>query len=169
MELKAIVAADLNNVIGINGKLPWHISEDLQNFKKLTMGKPIIMGRKTYESIGKALPGRLNIVISSGYKQGVYGQQHNLLFANSLEAVMDWLEIVGTPEAFIVGGESVYKEAEPHLTTVYLTRVLQTTQVWEDDVVSHWPIKIPSHEWRLTAVKQMGGSFTIQEFQRCGV
>ena len=64
MQYSIIVAMDPNRVIGNNDTLPWHISADLKNFKKITMGKPIVMGRKTYESIGKPLPGRENIIIT---------------------------------------------------------------------------------------------------------
>ena len=64
MKLALIVAKSQNNVIGINNNLPWHLSEDLKYFKRVTMGKPIIMGRKTFESIGRPLPGRTNIMVT---------------------------------------------------------------------------------------------------------
>ena len=65
MKISAIVAMDSQNGIGVNNQLPWHLPNDLKFFKSVTMGKPIIMGRKTYESLGRPLPGRLNVVISS--------------------------------------------------------------------------------------------------------
>ena len=117
MKISLIVAAATNNVIGRDGELPWHLSEDLKRFKRLTIGKPIIMGRLTYESIGKPLPDRRNIVISS--RQGLK---------------IDGCEVVASPDAaieltvddeevMVIGGGGVYAQMLPMADRIYLTRV----------------------------------------------
>ena len=79
MSLSIIVAKSINNVIGIDGDLPWHISEDLKNFKAVTMGKPLLMGRTTYESIGRPLPGRRNMIITRQNNYQVAGADLSLI------------------------------------------------------------------------------------------
>ncbi len=117
MKISLIVAAATNNVIGRDGGLPWHLFEDLKRFKRLTTGKPIIMGRRTYESIGKPLPDRRNIVISS--REGLE---------------IDGCEVVASPDAaieltaddeevMVIGGGGVYAQMLPMADRIYLTRV----------------------------------------------
>jgi dihydrofolate reductase len=118
MKLSIIVAASTNHVIGSNGKLPWRLKADLQHFKKVTMGHPIIMGRKTYESIGKPLPGRTNIVLSR-----TVHQIEGCVVASSLDAALKVASAWGAEEAFVIGGGKVYEEALPLADRVYLTRV----------------------------------------------
>ena len=106
-----------NNVIGLNNKLPWHISADLKNFKKITLNHPVIMGRKTYDSIGKPLKDRDNIVIS----------RDNSLKIDDVE-VVDSLEkaifkSAESPEVFIIGGQQIYQIALPLATHMYVTKV----------------------------------------------
>ena len=107
----------MNNVIGAGGELPWHLSDDLKRFKALTMGKPVVMGRKTFESIGKALPGRQNIVITT---------------QTNYQA--DGCEVVGSPadavaacpagsEIMVIGGGEIYQLFLPLADRIYLTRV----------------------------------------------
>lgn len=117
MYVSMIVAASTNNVIGVDGGLPWHISEDLRRFKALTMGKPMIMGRKTYESIGRALPGRRSIVIT-----------RNLEFSapdcEIVESPQDAIQAAGdTPDVMIIGGGNIYEQMLPLCNRIYLTRV----------------------------------------------
>ena len=115
--ISLIVAASTNNVIGAEGDLPWRLSEDLKRFKKLTMGKPIIMGRKTYESIGRPLPGRHNIVIS---RQTDFSAEGCTVVASPDAAV----EAAGdAEEIMIIGGEHIYKAFLPRADRIYLTRV----------------------------------------------
>jgi dihydrofolate reductase len=115
--ISLIVAASTNDVIGINGELPWRLSADLRRFKEITMGKPIVMGRKTYESIGRPLPGRQNIVITR--QEGFVAQG---------------CDVVGSPEAaihaagdadeiMIIGGSHIYAAFLPLAKRIYLTRV----------------------------------------------
>ena len=115
--ISLIVAASENGVIGKQGGLPWRLSGDLQRFKQITMGKPIVMGRKTWESIGRPLPGRQNIVITrkAGYEAAgcdVVGSPN--------EAI----EVAGDlPEILIIGGSQVYDLLLPRAQRLYLTRV----------------------------------------------
>lgn len=114
--ISIIAAAAKNGVIGLNGSIPWNIPEDLAYFKKLTMGKTVIMGRKTYESIGHPLPGRFNIIISSINNYFA----DNCITVPTLEAA---LANTKSQEVFICGGCSVYKEALPVADRIYLTEI----------------------------------------------
>lgn len=117
MMVSMIVAAAANNVIGIDGELPWHLSADLKRFKALTMGKPIIMGRLTHESIGKALPGRRNIVISRTPGYSAAGCDVAVSPSHALELAADADEIM------VIGGGRIYQQLLPQASRIYLTRV----------------------------------------------
>ena len=123
MKLALICAMAENRTIGRNNSLPWHLSEDLKYFKRTTMGNCIIMGRKTWESIGRALPGRTNIVISSnpGFKAEGARVVGSLDEATNLAKSISIID--GSEEAFIIGGAGLYKEALPHAQRFHLTRV----------------------------------------------
>lgn len=109
-----------DRVIGKNGKMPWHISEELKNFKKLTMGKPMIMGRTTFDSLGrKALPGRDSIVLSS--KALEVGDRCHL--ANSIEGALSIAESINKDEVMIIGGAKVYEQFLPIANRILLTSV----------------------------------------------
>ncbi len=117
MKVSMIVAASANNVIGVDGGLPWRLSEDLRRFKEITMGKPMIMGRLTFESIGKALPGRHSIVIT---RQTDYEAEGCDVVATADAA----LELAGgADEVVIIGGGKVYEQLLPMTDRIYLTRV----------------------------------------------
>ncbi len=120
MILSAIVAVSDNNVIGREGSIPWHIPGEQARLKDITMGHPLIMGRKTHESIGRTLPGRLNVVISGNQD---YRVAEGSVLARSLEEALDLPEVKAADEAFIFGGEAIYKQAMPSLQRIYLTRV----------------------------------------------
>ncbi|MEX2470218.1 MAG: dihydrofolate reductase, partial [Pseudohongiellaceae bacterium] len=113
MKLALICAMARNRVIGRNNSLPWHLSADLKYFKRVTMGSPIIMGRKTFESIGRPLPGRTNIVVT---RQSDY-RAEGVRVVDSLEAAVALAEKVafidGSEEAFVIGGAGLYREALP--------------------------------------------------------
>lgn len=115
--LSIVVAAATNNVIGFRGELPWRLPEDLRRFKALTMGKPIVMGRLTHESIGRALPGRRNIVISRTPRYTAEGCE----VVASPTAALDLLG--GEEEVMIIGGGRIYQQFLPLVDRVYLTRV----------------------------------------------
>jgi dihydrofolate reductase len=112
-----IVAMDRNGVIGRDGNLPWHISADLKNFKAITMGKPIVMGRKTHESIGRPLPGRENVVVS---RDTDYMAQ-DCTVLHSLECV--YAKFLHDDEIMIMGGAELYKQTLDKADRIYLTEV----------------------------------------------
>ncbi len=117
MRTALIVAASENNVIGNKGKIPWNLPADLKYFRKLTEGHLVIMGRKTYESIGHPLPRRRNIVISR--QEGFKAEGCEVV--KSLEEALKIAE--GEGEVFVIGGGEIYKQALPLADRVYLTRV----------------------------------------------
>jgi dihydrofolate reductase len=119
MRISFIVAKAENNVIGINNQLPWHLKTDLQHFKKITIGHHILMGRKTFESIGKALPGRMSLVISSDPRPA----ENNVLWFNSIFRAIKHAERSGESELFIIGGEKIFKYALSLVDRIYLTEV----------------------------------------------
>jgi dihydrofolate reductase len=113
-----IVAMSENRVIGRDGALPWHLSADLRRFKRLTMGHHLIMGRRTYQSIGRPLPGRTSIVLT---RQTGFSAPHGVLLAR------DWPQArqlaAEDPEVFVIGGGEVYRQALTQATRIYLTLV----------------------------------------------
>ena len=113
-----IVATDKNNGIGINNQLPWHLPEDLAHFKKTTSGHPIIMGRKTFESIGRPLPNRHNIVVS----RNVQWAHEGVSRVASLEEAES---LVGDAEAFIIGGAQIYQQALVLAHKIIMTEIQQ--------------------------------------------
>lgn len=120
MFVSIIAARDKNNLIGNKGKMPWHIPEEMELFKKITMNKTLIMGRKTFESIGKALPGRKTIVLTR-QKNQVFG---NALTAGNLQHALKIAEELDfSEEVFIAGGESVYKQSMRFVTKIYLSTI----------------------------------------------
>jgi dihydrofolate reductase len=123
MKLSLIVAMACNRAIGLNQQMPWHLSADLQNFKKITMGAPIVMGRKTFESIGKALPGRTNIIIS---RNDAYQPDGCLVF-NRLASALEYA-CRQHQEVFVIGGAELYRAALPLAETLYVTEINQAFQ-----------------------------------------
>jgi dihydrofolate reductase len=119
MRISFIVAKSLNNVIGRNNQLPWHLKDDLQNFKRLTTGHHILMGRKTFESIGKPLPGRISLVCSSEQRP----VQDQVLWFNSIFRAIKHAERNGESELFVIGGEKIFKSALSLADRIYLTEV----------------------------------------------
>jgi len=118
-----IVAVADNGVIGSNNQLPWRISADLKYFKKVTLGKPIIMGRLTYESIGKPLPGRTNIVMSRDTTWRAEGVERASDLNEALAIAKKIAEESALEEVMIIGGATIYREALPQADRLYLTRV----------------------------------------------
>lgn len=117
MQLSLIVAYALNNVIGRDNTLPWKLPSDLAHFKRTTLGHPVIMGRKTWESLGRPLPGRRNIVISRNPHYAAPGAQCVTSLALAIEAVQD------ADQAFVIGGAQIYQEALPLAQHVIATEV----------------------------------------------
>ncbi|MBQ9531287.1 MAG: dihydrofolate reductase [Eubacterium sp.] len=116
MSIEMIAAVGKNYELGKNNELIWHFREDMQFFKKTTMGATVIMGRKTFESLPKALPNRRNIVISSNSDYKAEGAE----VAGSIEEA---IQLAGKDKSFIIGGESIYKAFLPYAKTIYLTEI----------------------------------------------
>ncbi len=160
--ISIIVAASTNNVIGVQGELPWKISADLKRFKALTMGKPIVMGRLTWESIGRALPGRKNIVIT---------RQPDFL-ADGCDVVMSpaaALDVAGdVPEIMIIGGSQIYDLFMPKAGRLHVTRVQADV-----DGDAFFPV-ISDADWELVDVESHEASdanefaFDFRTYERTG-
>ncbi len=138
-KLTIIVAVDASNGIGVNNALPWHLPEDLAHFKRLTSGHPIIMGRKTFDSIGRPLPNRRNIVIS----RNAAWQHEGVERVASLEEAIAL--VAGVPEAFIIGGGQIFEQALPLVDRLVITRIDRT---YECD--AFFP-PLPQGEWQEVA------------------
>lgn len=137
MKISIVVAASSNGVIGAGGELPWHLPDDFRYFKQVTMGKPIVMGRRTWESIGKPLPGRLNIVVTRLPDFAAEGAS----VVDSPQAAVAAAE--GAGELMIIGGGEIYRRFLPRADTVYMTLVRANV---EGD--THFP-PLDEREWVL--------------------
>jgi dihydrofolate reductase len=154
--LTIIAAMARNRAIGLGGRMPWHLPAELQHFKRVTMGKPVVMGRKTWEAIGRALPGRQNIVVtrSAGY------QAVGADCAHSLQAAIDMA--VG-PEVMIIGGGELYRLAVPLASRMVLTLVDCSPEA--DTWFPEWT----EADWRLLRVERFAAdqrnplAYEIQE------
>jgi len=134
-----VVAWAHGRVIGRDGTLPWHLPEDLKHFRALTMGHSIVMGRKTWDSIGRALPGRRSIVVTRNPGWSAAGCE----VARSLEQALALC--AGEPEVFVIGGAQLFEQALPQARRLFLTRI---DAAFEGDV--HFP-KIDLTRWTRTA------------------
>lgn len=142
MKISIIVAASVNNVIGINGQLPWHLPEDLRRFKAITMGKPMIMGRTTFESIGRPLPGRRSIVMTRQADFAAAG-------CAVVPDVESALQAAGTvDEVVVIGGGEIYRQFLPFADRIYLTRVQA-----DIDGDTKFP-ELDMREWQVVAVEE---------------
>ena len=139
--LSIIVAKSKNNIIGKNNELVWHLPEDLKHFKELTTGHTIIMGRKTYESLGKPLPNRKHIIFSQNPDFRVH--EENVQVVHSLLEIQDLIE--GKEEAFVIGGAMIYNFLMPYVKKMYVTEIKQ-----EFDGDAFFPI-IDSEKWKETS------------------
>lgn len=140
--LSLIAALDKNNAIGRDNQLPWHLPDDLKHFKALTLGKPVLMGRKTAESLGRALPGRLNLVLTRSGDVPFNGMQA----VASIEQAQD---LAGDAELMVIGGGEIYALALPMATRMHLTYV--------DTVVEGASIFFPKYnatDWKTVSRKQ---------------
>jgi dihydrofolate reductase len=137
-----IAAMDRNRLIGNENRLPWHLPADLAHFKKVTMGKPIIMGRKTYESIGRALPGRTNIVLTRSPDFNAEG----VLIANTLQQALDYVAV--EEEVMVIGGSTIYELALPRADRLYLTYVESS---FEGDA---WFPDFDPEQWHIIASEE---------------
>jgi dihydrofolate reductase len=165
MVISLIVAASSNNAIGRNNELLWHLPIDLKFFKNTTWALPVIMGRKTFESVGsKPLSGRTNIIVSR--QEGLKSDYENVWFAKSLDDAITLAKKLETKEIMIAGGAQIYEQAMPIANRIYLTRVHVHL-----DADAFFPA-FPVDEWNLTQSKDFGAdekhaySFSIQQWDR---
>ncbi len=147
--ISAIVAMAKNGVIGKESGLPWYLPAELAHFKEVTMGHPIIMGRKTHESIGRTLPGRYNLVITRDEGYQVAGGSK--VVGSLDEAIKVAEKQNGSEEVFIIGGEQVYKEAMPRLDRIYLTKV-------DAEIDGDKFFEYDSNEWEQMSSKKHGAN-----------
>jgi dihydrofolate reductase len=123
MDIVLVAAIGENNVIGREGQLPWHIRSDLQHFKRLTINRPVLMGRHTFESIGKALPGRTNIVLSRDFSVPAPGAQLATSFDAALGAARSDAKKRGVNEIMVIGGSDIFERTMPIATRLEITHV----------------------------------------------
>ncbi|HOP19786.1 MAG TPA: dihydrofolate reductase [Amphiplicatus sp.] len=143
--LALVVAVSRNGVIGDQGRLPWRISDDLKWFKKVTLGKPVVMGRKTFESIGKALPGRANIVVTRSADWSAEGAIRAGGVEEALAIGVQLAEAAGADEICVIGGGEIYAQTVARADRIYLTRV---------DVRLDGAVRFPDlaeEDWRRTS------------------
>lgn len=164
MTLSFIVAVSDNNAIGINNELPWRLPEDLKFFKRTTMGKPVIMGRKTYESLGRPLPGRLNVVLSQSSQLHL---PHGVAQCESISEAIAVAEGEKKDEVFIIGGGKIFEQSMHLVDRMYITRVHTII----DGADAFFPIIDHSH-WKLVweekhhADDKHAYDFTFQQYER---
>ncbi len=164
MRISIIAAVAENGVIGRDGKLPWHLSTDLRRFKQLTMGHTIIMGRRTWESIGRPLPGRRMVVVSR--QPNYHIDVNGVGVAADVDDALRIAEASGDDETFIIGGAELYRTALSRANRLYLTRVHEP--VAGD---THFP-KFDWNEWQLAASEHHAAdaksdySFSFETYDR---
>lgn len=124
MLVSLIAAASENNVIGKDNWMPWDLPDELAYFRSVTRGKPVIMGRKTYDSVGRPMPNRHNIVVSRDPKLRI----ENVDVVSSIDDALKLAEKDNPEEVFVIGGEQIYKLALPHADRIYLSRVHTTVE-----------------------------------------
>lgn len=162
MKISIIVAVGENGVIGSENKLIWHLSDDLKNFKRVTLDHFIVMGRKTFESIGRPLPGRTNIILTRQTDYAIEG----CVVMHSLDSTVAYAEEHKQEEIFIIGGAEIYSHALSFADKLYLTRVADSPQ---GD--AFFPA-IHSKDWKIvsrksfTCNKKNEKNFEILEMQR---
>jgi len=139
--LTVIAAVARNGVIGRGNRLPWHLPADLAHFKRVTMGKPVLMGRLTWESIGRPLPGRLNLVLTSSLTWRAEGATR----VGSLEDALKEAAASGSQELMVIGGAHVYEQALPLARRIHLTKV--HFEPWGDTLFP----ELDPHDWREVA------------------
>lgn len=162
MRISIIVAMDLERGIGRNGTIPWKLPRDMKRFRDVTMGRPIIMGRRTHESIGRALPGRENIVLS---REPAYLAAPGCIQVVTMRHAIDYCRASKHDEVVVVGGEEVYRAALPLAETIYLTVVMA---LYPAD--THFPKQwVDGPAWTVTTEEQLPatGASPACAFLRC--
>lgn len=159
MTISLIAAIDRNRVIGRDGRLPWHLPADLRHFREQTLGKPVLMGRKTFESIGKPLPGRTNIIVTRRFGYHADGCR----VFDTLSAALD--SCPDAPELMVIGGASIYVQALPLASRIYLT-VIDTEvegDAWFPEIDTGAWTETARSDHRADASNQVDYSFRVLE------
>jgi len=162
ISISIIVAHASNYVIGKDGKLPWHIPADLKYFKELTYGSPIIMGRKTFESIGRPLPGRHNIIITRNSEYNNADCAVVFDFQSALKEASNFAEKNGSSDIYIIGGAEVYKQAINFADKAYITEVhadFDGDAVFDMLDISNW--KEISRDYHANETTDLSYSFVV--------
>ena len=162
MDISLIAALDRNYAIGRGGAMPWHLPEDLKRFKALTMGKPVLMGRKTALAIGRALPGRTNLVLTRSGEVPFAGQR-------AVASLDEAIAAAGDEELMVIGGGEIYALALPRATRLHLTWI----DTEASDADAHFPRLDPA-EWHETSREAHSAdarheyAFTFVDYERIG-
>lgn len=157
-EVVIIAAVARNGVIGSNGALPWHLPEDLRHFKALTLGHPILMGRRTWESLPRPLPGRRNIVVSRDAQWQPVGAER----AGSLQQALTWT--AAAPKVFVIGGAQLYAAALPLADALELTEI--DADFDGDTRFPDWPREQFIETSRQPAVSAGGLRYALVSYRR---
>lgn len=154
MDLIAIAAIAKNNIIGNNNTIPWHVPEDFKFFKETTMGHVLLMGRKTFESIGKILPGRITVVLTRSIDEPIKKVNDNLYYIKDIESAK---EIAQGKKIFLAGGGKLYKKFLPLCKALYLTII---------DIEPEGDTYFPEYKYLFTKeeVLKEGKNFVIKLF-----
>lgn len=159
--IKSIIVAVAENLaIGYEGQMLWHLKKDLKYFKETTTGHPVIMGRKTWESIGRPLPGRLNIVVSRSIEA-----TEGAVCAKSLEEAIQTASGTGCQECFIMGGAQIYSQAMPLADRLYITEIHSIPEK-ADTFFPDFDHKEWKEEWRSEAVEDNGIELEFVRYSR---
>lgn len=158
MKISMIVAMGKNREIGINNEIPWHLPEDLKFFKKTTLGHHIVMGRKTFESIGKPLPGRKTIILTKNPNYSVDG----CISASSIDEAIEVAKKAGEEELMICGGANIYQQALNKTNRIYLTTV-----DYNGEADSFFP-ELNQNEWQEICKKDHEGpmAWSVQVLEK---
>jgi len=160
-----IAALAENRVIGRDNQLPWHLPADLRHFKALTLGKPIIMGRKTWDSLGRPLPGRLNLVVSRQADLQLEGAEVFASLEQAIARASQWATAQGVDELMLIGGAQLYELGLAMAERLYLTRVALSPQG------DAWFPEVPKQDWRLLerqaqAAGEQSPAYCFETWQR---
>lgn len=164
MVISFVVAAATNNAIGKEGKMPWHLPNDLKHFKNITWGMPVLMGRKTFDSIGKVLPGRKNIVLT---RQGGWDVE-GTVGVKKIEDALFVAKQTDAKEVMVIGGGEIYKTLFDKATRIYLTRVEA-----EPEADTFFPAINPKEWWLVSqknheADEKNAYNYSFQVWERLG-
>lgn len=156
-----IAAMGLNRVIGRDNQLPWHLPEDLKYFRSMTWGKPIVMGRKTFDSLGRPLPGRTNIVVTAQADLELPGAKVVGSLAEALTAASNQAELDGVDEIMIIGGANIYEQMLGQTDRIYLTLVEA------EPAGDAWFPKLPAEQWKLVEERlvEAGEDYPAHRYQ----